>query len=268
MKKFISQFSLVMFLLCVVGSLCYTDTVLAAEEEFHQTYKLKAGETVSVQSINGSIIVSSWDKDVVDVYAVKKSRYGHDELDEVEIAISTNHGLVIETVHLSRNPKVSVNYEIRLPENINLELAKTTNGSIEIDGISGDALIKTTNGEIRVENVNGIIESETTNGKISIRNTRGLKQARTTNGNVDVEISELPNTNVEIRTTNGSIDLCLPDNLDADLELHTNNGRIHTRGFRLLVNEISRNYINGQLGNGGRRMSVRTTNGSISLSKL
>ncbi|MFC1539080.1 DUF4097 domain-containing protein [Candidatus Latescibacterota bacterium] len=268
MRKVISRFGFIVVFICLIGALCGFSPVQAAEEEFHQTYTLKAGETVSVQSINGTVDVSSWNKDVVDVYAVKKTRYGRDKLDDVEIVISTNDGLVIETEHLTKNPRVSVNYTIKLPKNINLALAKSTNGAIEVDGVSGDAVIRSTNGQIQIDNVNGIIDAQTTNGKISIENTRGLKQARTTNGSINVEITELPDTDVEIKTTNGSVDMYLPEDLNADLELRTNNGRIRANDFRLLVNEISKNYISGQLGDGGKQLIVRTTNGSISINKL
>ena len=45
-------------------------------EEFRETYNVAAGSTVSVDTFNGSIEVSGWDKDYVEVYAVKKTRYG------------------------------------------------------------------------------------------------------------------------------------------------------------------------------------------------
>ncbi|MCE5250869.1 DUF4097 domain-containing protein [bacterium] len=238
-----------------------------AEEEFHETYKLSSGTPVSVSNTNGGIKISSWDNDYVDVIAVKKSNRGEDELEKVEIRVTSNGKLSIETHYLENRAHVSVSYTISVPRAIPLENIKTTNGSIEINGTTGDATVRSTNGKIVIRDTDGIVDAQTTNGSISITDASGIRRAKTTNGSVEVTASSL-SADVEIGTTNGSVTFAIPENLNADLDMKTTNGRIKATGIQMTVDEISKTHVSGRLGSGGNSITLKTTNGSITLEKL
>ena len=47
---------------------------LAISKEFNQTYSLQPGGTLDVQNVNGTVEVQGWDRDVVEVHAVKTAK--------------------------------------------------------------------------------------------------------------------------------------------------------------------------------------------------
>ena len=249
--------------------LCSSACTVGAEttEEFHKTLSPAAGTPLTVENTNGSITITAWDREDVDILAVKKTREGRDELDKVEIDISENGKLRIETEYLERNAKVSVNYTIKVPFTIPVELVSTTNGSLELEGTSGDTVAKTTNGSITVRDAGGSIESTTTNGNISVTDVSSIRRVTTTNGKIEVSFDKLV-SDTEFTTTNGSVDVRFPAGMNADLELQTTNGSIRANGIKMLVDEISKRHLSGKLGSGGPKINVKTTNGSISLEEL
>jgi len=255
----------VLMLALSCGSAC----TIGAEttEEFHKILTPAAGTPLTVENTNGSIMVTGWDRQEVDILAVKKTRSGRGELEKVQINITENGKIGIETEYLERNAKVSVNYTIKVPSTVQVELVKTTNGSIELEGTSGDTIANTTNGSVTIGDADGAIESTTTNGNVKIRDASSIKRAKTTNGNIEVSFGRLT-SDTEFTTTNGSVDVRFPAGMNADLELQTTNGSIHANGIKMMLNEISRRHLSGTLGSGGTKINIRTTNGSISLKEM
>jgi DUF4097 and DUF4098 domain-containing protein YvlB len=254
-------------IMCVISFAAISDAWADAEEEFHNTYSVAPGTPLSVGNTNGNIHVRVWDKDYVDVLAVKKTNRGKDELGKVDIRVSKNGKLSIETDYLERNARVTVNYTISVPKTVPVEQIKTTNGSVEITGTTGDAFIKTTNGSIKVSDTEGTVELRTTNGNISITGASGIRLAKSTNGSIEVSVLNFVD-NAEITTTNGSVTLAVPENINADIDLKTTNGKISASQIQMLVEEISKNHVSGKLGSGGNSITIRTTNGSITLKKM
>ncbi len=291
------------------------------QEEFHKTIKVEKGKTIVIDNINGNVNVSSWDNDYVDVYALKKTRRGRDELDRMTIEVHNKDVLEITTVadeydpdeysfferffkgFRKRNPKVTVEYTVKIPRTSNLGIAETTNGNVNITGTSGETLAKTTNGRVFVDDVKGYInavstngsikvidvegsaDAKTTNGKVYIENVSGvtsakstnsgieikgtseINSARTTNGNIKIFLTEDSSGDMDISTTNGSITLRVPLNFNGDVDLKTTNGSIKAENFTITLGKLSKNHLIGTIGNGGRFINIKTTNGSIILGK-
>ena len=248
---------------------CSSSCNLNAEtrEEFHETYTVDSDTPVSVQNVNGSIKVSTWNKDYVDVYAVKKTRHGQDDLDRVKIEVHTNGELRIETHRLEKRDHVSVEYTLKVPKNVPVKKLQSTNGSIELRGTAGDTDVLTTNGALKIEDTTGCIKAVTTNGHISIDGATGISKVRSTNGGIDVSFSGFTD-DVDISTTNGSVSLTIPKNIDADIDMNTTNGKIKGNDLHITVDEISKKRIRGKLGSGGNELNVRTTNGGITIDTL
>ncbi|MBN1291584.1 MAG: DUF4097 family beta strand repeat protein [Candidatus Latescibacteria bacterium] len=256
---------MLLFIVCSFSSSCSLNA--EAREEFHKTYTVDSGTPVSVKNVNGSIRVSAWEKDYVDVYAVKKSRHGQDDLDKVKIEVYTNGELRIETERLERRDHVSVEYTLKVPKNVPVKSLQSTNGSIQLTGTTGDSYILTTNGSLQVEDTDGCIEAQTTNGQIRIDSAAGISKVRSTNGNIDVSFSKFTD-DVDISTTNGSVRLTIPENIHADIDMRTTNGQIKGNDLLMTVDEISKKRLKGRIGSGGNALNVRTTNGGITIDSL
>ncbi|MCK4337156.1 MAG: DUF4097 family beta strand repeat protein [Candidatus Aminicenantes bacterium] len=240
------------------------------EEEFHKTVPLERGGDFILRNVNGSIIIETWDREEVEITAVKTARGNKNNLDRVQIKIDVSDQFVeIDTIYEKRrNLRVSVSYQVLVPENINLELIRTVNGSIKMKGPFSDVKAVSTNGGIQLEEAAGYVSLSSTNGSIKAYELKGNIHTGTTNGSILLEIRSLTD-DVTAKTVNGGIKLAFDDFLDADLNLRTSNGKIHV-DFPITVENLrkSRRSLEGRIGKGGPEISLKTVNGSIKLISL
>lgn len=142
--------------------------------------------------------------------------------------------------------------------------AKTSNGSIHLDQHIGPMDLHTTNGSIRVDDSEGDIRFDTSNGRILVSNATGLVEGDTSNGNVFVSTADGSSGPVRVRTSNGRIELDLGHGYEGILRISTSNGRIKTDG---LVNanliESSKDTMELRLGDSDTISAVKTSNGSV-----
>src|SRR5919199_101559 len=73
---------------------------------------------------------------------------------------------------------------------------------------------------------------------------------------------------VDAGTVNGSVTAELPAKFDAELELETVNGNLRTDYPLTVTGRLDPHHIRGTIGSGGRRLRLKTVNGSIELRKL
>ena len=239
------------------------DAQTRVREEFNWSGTVQAGRSVEVHSINGGIRAERSAGSQVELVAVKSARRS----DPSEVAIEViEHagGVTICAVYptpAGRDPNecgpgvyemntrdndVSVEFTLRIPDGVHLN-ARSTNGGIEAEGLTGD------------------VDARTTNGGISIT-TAGFATARTTNGPIDVTLGDLRGTeDLEFRTTNGAISVTVPGNLNADLTASTTNGRISSDLPIMVQGSFGPRRLEGVIGSGGRRIVLQTTNGNVTL---
>lgn len=272
-------------LVCVLVCLPASDAFADAEEEFHETYTVEKGTEVEIQNVNGRIYVCSWDKDYVDVHALKRTKRGRDELKKVSIEVTANGVLEIKTEYhkydsdddkffrrlvnrfFLSGPRVSVDYTVKIPEHSELRKVKTVNGAIKIIETNGDTDVSTTNGNITVERAKGNVIAITTNGNIIVSETAALEKARSVNGGIDVSFPERILCDSDISTVNGSINLYAQFDMSAEIDLKTVNGSISAEGFSITIDTVSKKRLIGKLRDGGNTIKVNAVNGSIRLNK-
>ncbi|HXO45560.1 MAG TPA: DUF4097 family beta strand repeat-containing protein [Candidatus Cybelea sp.] len=222
------------------------------DQVFHEIYKLPAGGQFQLDNINGSVQVEGWDRDEVEVHAVKSSQTDSHDLDQVKIEVESHPGEV--DVH-TRYPtgegaEVAVEYHIRVPYRVLLGSIQTVNGSLLVRGVDGG-------GELR--SVNGNVEVTESSGRFS---------AKTTNGDLRLELRHLiDGAPMNLETVNGSVVLGLPSNASADLKVRNMNGELYS-DFPVTSTDAlpGARAFHGRLGHGGGgAISVRTVNGGIHL---
>jgi len=138
---------------------------------------------------------------------------------------------------------------LKVPSTIRIEVG-STNGNVEVQGVTGDVKASSTNGRLDLDDVGGMVDASTTNGGI------------TATVSDKVRFEEL-----KLQTTNGSIKAYCPEDINADISAHTTNGSIHT-DFPVTIegNFISKS-LEGKINKGGGRIYLHTTNGSIEINK-
>jgi DUF4097 and DUF4098 domain-containing protein YvlB len=258
--------TMVVLLAAVLSAGCMP-SLIQSSETYRKTIEAEDGATLEVRNRNGSIEISSWDNDYIDVYAIKRSAFGRSELEKVDIRVQSDGDIIIQTEYLQRNARVSVNYEIRVPVGLEVTKVNSSNGRISLRKIRGDVTAETSNGSIEIRDVNGSVSAKTSNGKVHISGVTGIREVKTSNGSISVEIPEILD-DITIRTSNGSIKLYLPGELNADLDLSTSNGKVNTHGLEVFFRSFSNTHLNGKIGEGGSIIQVTTSNGSIDMYKL
>ncbi len=241
------------------------------KDTWHKAFPLGPDGRFSVKNVNGDIRISTWDKAEADVTAVKIAKRRAEDLDLVKIETSSGAGFAAIDTIWPKTPfhglRVEVNYEIKVPAGIRLEMVRSTNGELILTGSFGEVTADTTNGDIHLEGAAGPAYLDTTNGDIEARDIRGSVKADTTNGGITLTVDKLKD-NVEAETTNGSITVRLIGPINARLDAETTNGSIDV-AVPVTLKEMSRSRrrISGTIGDGGPLLSLDTTNGSIHIVK-
>jgi hypothetical protein len=227
--------------LCVPASFGVT-------REFAQTYHLKPDGTLELNNINGTVRIEGWDKDEVEVRAVKTSPDKDSKLDLVSIDVnSTPDNLSISTRYPSEEGvEVAVEYTVHVPRRTLLKHINTVNGTL------------------RVKDMDSVGDLRTVNGNIEVYESSGNLHARTTNGNVYVELVHPTDMHGAMaETTNGSVLLAIPANSQADLEARCMNGSFTTELPFVMEGAIQPRVLHGKLGKGGSPIRLGTVNGAI-----
>ncbi len=276
-------------------------------KDFHYSYPLKSGGRLVVETFNGSVEVSGWDQDTVDISGTKYSR-SQDEADSLKIEIDNSPDLV--SIRLVRPSMLRGNwgarFVIKVPRKAVLERLTTSNGPIRtVDGV-GPSRLKSSNGQIHVEAFRGNLDAQTSNGAIELLDVEGDVKAHSSNGHIRVDglrgsfdagtsnssihaKLEQASGPVRLETSNGSIDLTLPADasvavrantsnnsitvhapgtVNARLAARTSNGSITSDSELRVRGEIDRHHMEGVIGNGGPLIDLSTSNGNIRLLKM
>jgi DUF4097 and DUF4098 domain-containing protein YvlB len=279
------------------------------KEEFHASHGLKAGGRIDLENFNGSVEITGWDKETVEINA---TRFASTEegLASLKIDIdSSPDSIRIRTVRpMDRRGNRGVRYVISAPRKAVLGRIESTNGSIRVTQIDGNARLKTTNGAIRADFLTGDLEARTTNGSIEVQQSKGAAllhttngsiradgvkgalEAETTNASVDVRLSEpAPDSTIKVGTTNGRITLALdalrnnnviadsnngnitlrlPSNTSARVKAHTSNGSIQNDFQMAVEGPISKHRLEGTIGGGGPLLDLSTSNANIRIERM
>src|ERR1700730_12948679 len=110
------------------------------KEEFHQTYPISASGRLSLNNINGSVHVSTWNRNEVKVDAIKHAKT-QERLDEAKIEVNAGTDVVrIKTRYpeydqrdyrdRNNNNPASVEYTLTVPAGIRLDPIDLINGSL------------------------------------------------------------------------------------------------------------------------------------------
>jgi DUF4097 and DUF4098 domain-containing protein YvlB len=152
-----------------------------------------------------------------------------------------------------------MDFQIRVPRNIDLTLKTVNSGHIQVGDVSG---------EYSIHNVNGTID---------MTDVAGSGVARSVNGHVRITFRENPRENSDFASVNGAIELYFQHNLSGDFRFKTFNGGVYTdfpvtalpvravqeqhEGSKLVFR--ADRYTGGRIGAGGPEIKIETLNGDI-----
>lgn len=235
------------------------------KESFDEVYTIGNTTHLSISTINGAIKITSWENESLFLNVTKRSRYGHDDLDNAELVVSTD-GNEFSIMVYNKQPvnNRAIDLVVFIPQNMNVSSVLSTNGVIHIVNTSGNMRLSTTNGPINGERIDGIVTASSTNGFINLSTVTSVGDLLTTNGRIRAELFELQN-DVNIQSTNGDIILYATQTLNATVNIQTTNGDIFTDESVVSILGSTGNQLNGIIGSAGYALDIITVNGDISI---
>lgn len=267
----------IVFLVPLVAMLaagCQSREKVAADA-FRWQAPLQPGATLHIRNTLGSIVVRGGAAGPATVRATKRWRKGDEddvrvvvETEGRDVAICSLYGgggrcsseryvsrsapsgwsrfLDIFSLRNRRRSDVQVAYEVVLP--------------------AGAAVrVQTVNGTITLANAQGGVDAKTVNGAIRATSIGGEIRLVTVNGSVNATVAALADSDaVTMTTVNGSVEAVLPPLRDARVAMSTTNGRVMS-DFPLERTRGTRRSMSGIIGEGRRRISLETVNGSVAL---
>lgn len=220
-------------------------------QEFHRTVSLPSNGRVSLDNINGGVEITGWDRNEVQIDAVKQAR-DQQRLDEASIEVETGSDYVkIHTQypqnHTNNNP-ASVHYTLQVPQSARLDEISLVNGSLTVQKVTGD------------------VTAKLVNGKASVRDLTGEAFISSVNGSIEAYFTSLNNVReIKFKSVNGSINVGLPASPNADVKASTVNGGIKSDFPLTVQGSFSSHSLSGTLGSGGTHIDLSNVNGSIHL---
>ena len=158
---------------------------------------------------------------------------------------STIEALIARLLHGGSSGQSSVKYVLYVPQHVRLDL-RTTNGGIDVQSVVRD------------------VRAHTVNGKVTIVAVTGGMDVETVNGSIDAALDLSGDGSVSLKTVNGSVSAEVPASLDAEVDLSTVNGSASS-DFALAGESKKRRH--GTVGAGGRQLTLKAVNGSVSLKR-
>ncbi|HUO61036.1 MAG TPA: DUF4097 family beta strand repeat-containing protein [Candidatus Acidoferrales bacterium] len=231
-------------------------------QEFHKTVPLGSNGGFSLENINGAVHISVWDRNEVQIDAVKSADRQR-KLDEAQIEVSSagsnvkvctripgDQGRVERKVGWNKDNAANVEYTIHVPRRVAFNEISLVNGDLDVDGVTGS------------------IHAESVNGNMRILNAAGGLRAKSVNGHIEASFTNLSAEVVSMETVNGALEVRLPENASAHLHASTVNGGVHCD---FAVERSKRGWgghLEETIGSGATKVELSSVNGSIKISRI
>jgi DUF4097 and DUF4098 domain-containing protein YvlB len=270
-----------------------------------RTFDISGRPDVVLDTFDGAIEIRSWDRPQVEV-EIEKRAMEQSLLDEMKIETEQQGNRIVLKVTGPRRAEftgvtVGVNISpqarlrVALPRQSDIE-AKSGDGSIAIEDVSGrvvlttadgsvraarvagDMRVRSGDGSIRMQHVEGALDLETNDGSIGLEAKPTALRAHTGDGAIrlQVEPDAAMQSDWELRTGDGSVTLTLPSEFSAELDAESADGAVRAShpalksdrpddvsDDRSRSREERRRSLRATMGSGGRTLRVRTGDGSI-----
>jgi DUF4097 and DUF4098 domain-containing protein YvlB len=276
-----------------LSSACSIDVNGAGVTTVEQkTFTVTAAPELTLRTSDGSIDIRSWDRNEIQVEIQRRAATAEDAK-ALEVTTSQDgNRIVVEAPERDHNVirignwvGESVSFVVRVPRQLTLD-ATTGDGSISVDDLEGALGLRSGDGSIRGTRVQGALTARTGDGSISVSDAAGrvnldtgdgsvrlsarLEALRVHTGDGSVALDVLDGSQMasdwSLETGDGSITATLPAQFSAEVDVATGDGSIRVNSATAdRGNHEDRGRLHTRLGAGGRTLSARTGDGSITI---
>ncbi len=138
--------------------------VFDEKETFEQTYPFSSDGSVKISNINGSITLKAWDRNEIQLSAVKSAKT-KEGLADLEIKIDAGQdSFDLEAGYkrgqwLGRKEEIGsdsrIDMTLSIPKNAVLSEVGTVNGRIDLSGFTNQTKVSAVNGEVMAKDLRG-----------------------------------------------------------------------------------------------------------------
>jgi len=225
-----------------------------------KTFTVTGTPRVNVVTFDGAVVVHGWDKSEV-MYTATSRADDDEELRQIGIRTEQNASEV-SVVATSNNDRAgSVHLDVWVPRKSSLHVS-TDDGSLKLDGVSGDITLRSGDGSIEVNDGGGVLQLNTGDGHIQVLKFDGQLDARTGDGSIRLD----GNFNaLSARTGDGGISLTVPQGSNFTVETNAE-GDVTNQGLNVSEDIApSRRVKRWRVGSGGKVFVLHTGDGQIVL---
>ena len=262
-------------------------------------FKVTGVPEIDLETFDGPIEIHSWDRNEVEV-EIEKRAMEQSLVDEMKVtAEQQGNKIVLKVTRPSRSDsqgiQIGVNFgptarlRVAMPRqsqvtaksndgSINIEditgriMLTTGDGSVRAVRLSGDVTIRSGDGAIRMDSVEGKLDFETDDGSISGEAKPTSLRARTGDGSIRIEVQRESKMDADwdVETSDGSVVITLPSDFSGLIDAESRDGMVRANHPSIKDErregedrEERRRTLKATLGAGGKLLRVRSGDGSI-----
>jgi DUF4097 and DUF4098 domain-containing protein YvlB len=229
----------------------------ASDRTLHKTARLDANGRLTIDTHNGSVTVTTWDRPEVDIQARIEAVIGVSESDvnKTDVRVSGSGGSVtVKTDYEEVNgfnifggqTLPPVHYTITMPATAELKVS-THNAATRVRGLRNDVEVDTHNGPVDIAGLDGGARIETHNGSVHLAFARFARSTR-------------------IDTHNGSIELQIPQGSAFRIDAEGHHLSFDS-DFAATTRGLDSDRFTGDVNGGGPALRISTHNGSVRIRK-
>ena len=222
-----------------------------------KTFSVSGVPRVNIGTFDGSVVVTGWDKPEVTYTVTKRA---DDEADMKLISVEAQQqGSNISIIAKADEDTGSARIEVSVPRNSAVHVS-SGDGSLQLNGVSGELTLRTGDGSIQVHNAGGQLHAITGDGSITVMAFDGQLEARTGDGSISMDGNF---SGVTARTGDGAISLAVPPGSNFTVETNADDTVIN-EGL-LLTEDVTptQRVRRWRVGNGGKIFVLNTGDGRI-----
>jgi len=243
-------------------------------EDWTKTFSIAGKPDLKVETSDAHILVDTWEKNTIAAHittenlkigegGVRISDRQNGDAVELEVKLPNEYCVFCLRAHSRR-----VEITIHMPREGKVNL-HTGDGKIKLSNFKGDMQLDTGDGDADADGLDGSLRAHTGDGHIRVAGRFDALDLKTGDGRIEATV--MPGSTLtnlwDLKTGDGNVFLRLPADFAAYLDLHTSDGHITADITVTVEGNFGRNNLRGKINGGGKVMTVRTGDGSITLAK-
>lgn len=273
-----------------------------AQQQITKRANVAADATVEVSNVQGTVTITAWDKNEVELVAELESTK-----DELEFEATDRHVRIEvdrEKGNYGRDHDEDANLTLRVPKGARL-IVDTVSADIGVTGARGEQSLESVSGEVRTQAFDAAVKAASVSGEVIVTGNGGKAAVTTENvsgsavvtgvrgsyrgevvsgeitasvaaanylevssvsGEIDIQAELTPTARVEMGSVSGTVTLRIKPPVNADFDIESFSGDIDNC-FGPKSRDTSKYTPGSELdftqGSGGARVEIETLSGEI-----